>query len=125
MIKLPESITKKHITVGGVLVVLSVFGSAITYANMTGADIDLIVWPSEIEALEKRFERSLELFAGSIESLAKQQQQSEQFRLEQREDYLLLKIERSKQEGKQPDSLDLLELQQTRRQLDNLSKIDK
>lgn len=106
-----KKIKAMHITVGGLAVVLSIIFGAYSYAEKLGFDIDRPAWQSEIIIL-----------AQAIESIQKTTDQRELFRLRQIEDDLVLKIATDEAKGKPPDPLDVLKLQQIRRQIDDLKQ---
>lgn len=106
-----KHIKATHVTIGGIIAAFVVAGSVYAGADKLGVDLPMPAWQSDIVVL-----------AGSIQSLQKTTDQRELFRLRQLEDDLILKIATAEANSKAPNPLDVLKLQQVRRQIDDLNR---
>ncbi len=106
-----KNIKGTHVTIGGIIAVFAVAGSVYAAADKIGFALDKPAWQSDITVL-----------AEAIQSIQKSTDQREILRLQQLEDDLVFKIATAAAKGEPPNPLDVLKLQQIRRQIDALKE---
>lgn len=106
-----KNIKATHITVGGILAVFMVAGSVYAFADRIGIILPEPAWQSDITVL-----------AQAIQGIQKSTDQRELFRLQQLEDDLIFKIATDESRGNKANPLDVLKLQQIRRQINELRR---